>query len=103
MNFCPQMNDLIVKGVIKHDSDNCYVMADGSQIPCIPNEPLVQSVHHLKPAQTNYITLATIESSEDYYNSDAEENYAYAFPAEHAPKRNKEARKEWFEGVSPPP
>ena len=94
MNFCLHINNLIVKGVIRCDSNNHYVMTDELQIPHIFNKPFIELVHNLKPAPTNYNILTTIESSKNYYNSDAEENYAHVTPAEHAPKRNKKARKE---------
>ncbi|TBU21356.1 hypothetical protein BD311DRAFT_678605, partial [Dichomitus squalens] len=103
MYVCPQLNDLIVKGVLKRDSDNRYVMSDGSRIPRVPNETLVKAVQRLRPAQSNYVALAAIETADDYYTSDAEDDHNYSFPAEHAPKRNKEARRERFEGVFPPP
>ena len=81
-------------------------MMDGTRIPRNSNEPLIQAVQRLRPGHTNYIALATqaIDDDSDADSEyDLENTYSYAFPAEHAPKSTKEARKEHFKGVFPPP
>ena len=106
MNACPRLNELIVKRTIKRDVNGRYTMADGSRIPRNMNEPLIHAVRRLQPGHTNYVALAAQAVTDDEvsdYDSDFEDTYNYAFPAEYAPKSTKEARKERFEGVFPPP
>jgi hypothetical protein len=105
---CPEINNYIVKNVVRRGQDNKYIMADGSRIFRNPGETFVQAIKRLLKDKglhhsSHFITVgqSTITTQESNLSSDEEEEYVYA--AERVPKITKEKRKDKFAGVYPNP
>lgn len=58
MFFCPELRELLNKGVVTKDAAGKYIMADGTFIRrMVYDEPLTTAIERLRPVQSNYIAV----------------------------------------------
>lgn len=107
MQMCPDINDLITKGLISRDSSGKLAMKDGSRIFRVNSETFVKAVERqTQGAQNHFFQAVTYleEDEEDTYKSDDKNQFVFNVTQHAKDIRQKGflARKK-LDGVYPPP
>ncbi|KDQ63995.1 hypothetical protein JAAARDRAFT_116940, partial [Jaapia argillacea MUCL 33604] len=104
MNTCPELTELLTKGIVTKDEAGRIMMMDGTRICQEDGESIVAAVEQMKPS-VNFISysLGADKADKTGDKSDDEGDKMGVYPVLHSQKIAGTKRREILDGVYPPP
>jgi hypothetical protein len=96
---CPQIINLINRGVLSKDRFGKIAFRDGTPVKCIMGETIVQAASRRQIGETHFVEISNLS---EFYQSDSEDQEVNVMAAEKNSKIITKARKAVFDGVAVP-